>query len=110
MKSNKGITLIALIITILVMVILAAVTMKVLFGEDGIISRANESAKKMERETIYDKIVGASIYKTNGNIDVKQTFQNAEETLEAQKNKVTMIYPDNIILINNGVRFNVVEK
>ena len=42
-KSNKGITLIALVITIIVLLILAGVTIAMLSGENGILSRATET-------------------------------------------------------------------
>ena len=51
MKRNKGITLIALAVTIIVMLILAGVTMATLTGENGIISqakKAKEASKKAE--------------------------------------------------------------
>lgn len=39
MKENKGITLIALVITIIVLIILAGVSIAMLTGNNGIISR-----------------------------------------------------------------------
>lgn len=42
-KKNKGITLIALVITIIVLLILAAVSINAVVGENGIIARAMES-------------------------------------------------------------------
>ena len=42
-KKNKGITLIALVITIIVLLILAAVSINAIVGENGIIARAMES-------------------------------------------------------------------
>jgi type II secretory pathway pseudopilin PulG len=44
MKGNKGITLIALVITIIVLLILAAVSIAMLTGENSILNRAQESA------------------------------------------------------------------
>ena len=52
-KRNKGITLIALAVTIIVMLILAGVTMATLTGENGIISqakKAKEASKKAEED------------------------------------------------------------
>ena len=43
LKKAKGITLIALIITIIVLLILAAVSIATLTGENGILTRANDS-------------------------------------------------------------------
>ena len=48
MKKNKGITLIALVITIIVLLILAGVTINTLFGQNGIMQKANKA--KIENE------------------------------------------------------------
>ena len=40
MKKNKGITLIALVITIIVLLILAGVSIAMLTGENGLIAKA----------------------------------------------------------------------
>ena len=45
---NKGITLIALVITIIVLLILAAVSIATLTGENGILTRANDSKTQTE--------------------------------------------------------------
>lgn len=44
MKNNKGITLIALVVTIIVLLILAGVSIAMLTGQNGILSRASESS------------------------------------------------------------------
>lgn len=44
MKNNKGITLIALVITIIVLLILAGVAIAMLTGENSILTRASDSA------------------------------------------------------------------
>ena len=48
MEKNKGITLIALVVTIIVLIILAGVSISMLTGENGIITRAHEAKTKME--------------------------------------------------------------
>ena len=48
-KEEKGITLIALVITIVILIILAKVTLNVVLGEGGLIQRAQE-AKEMTEE------------------------------------------------------------
>lgn len=45
-KYNKGITLIALVITIIVLLILAAVSIAMLTGEDGILKKASNAKEK----------------------------------------------------------------
>ena len=49
MKENKGITLVALIVTIIVLLILAGVTIAMLSGEDGVLNRAKQ-AKEIHEE------------------------------------------------------------
>ena len=44
MKNNKGITLIALVVTIIVLLILAAVSIAMLTGQNGILTRASEAS------------------------------------------------------------------
>ena len=46
MKNNKGITLIALVVTIIVLLILAGVSIAMLSGQNGILNRASESTWK----------------------------------------------------------------
>ena len=62
-KSNHGITLIALIITIVVMLILVAVTLSIALGENGVINIAKESKEKtnieIEKEQLFDAAMGA---------------------------------------------------
>ena len=47
-KKNKGITLIALVVTIIVLLILAGVTIVALSGDNGILTRAQEAKEKTE--------------------------------------------------------------
>lgn len=55
-KNKKGITLIALVITIVILIILATITINFLFGENGLIQRAEQSreiyTEGEEKETI----------------------------------------------------------
>ena len=48
LKNKRGITLIALVITIIVLLILAGVSIAMLTGKNGILTQANESKKKTE--------------------------------------------------------------
>ena len=45
-RNNRGITLIALVVTIVVLLILAGVSLAMLRGENGIISKAQKSARE----------------------------------------------------------------
>lgn len=48
-KNNKGITLVSLVITIIIMLIIAGVSMKLIFTEDGVIDSAEDASKKPEK-------------------------------------------------------------
>ena len=55
-KKNKGITLIALVITIIVLLILAAVTIAALSGDNGILKRATESKEQTKASQLEDNV------------------------------------------------------
>ena len=47
--NNKGITLVALVITVIVLLILASVGIGAIVGEDGLITKAQEAAELYEQ-------------------------------------------------------------
>ena len=55
-KSTKGITLIALVITIIILIILAGVSVSVLFNQDGIITKAKQAQKSTEISKITEQL------------------------------------------------------
>lgn len=55
-KKTEGITLIALVITIIVLLILAGVTISALSSQNGILTRATQSKSENEKANIKDKI------------------------------------------------------
>ena len=87
MKINKGITLIALVITIIILIILAAITINAVFGENGLILRAQEAKFKTEVSGIKDLIdvkrleLEASKYLNESTGDLS-TYLNSLNNLE----------------------------
>ena len=79
LKQKKGITLIALVITIIVLLILAGVTIATLTGENGIITRANEATLSTKLSNYKEQL---ELYKTNKYV---QNHNFIEETLTAGK-------------------------
>ena len=55
-KNTRGITLIALVITIVVLLILAGVTIAALSGDNGILKRATEAKVKTGKEGALEQI------------------------------------------------------
>ena len=53
-KSKNGITLIALVITIIIMLLLAAIAIQLTLGENGLISKANQAKIEQEKSELYD--------------------------------------------------------
>ena len=56
-NKQRGITLIALVVTIIILIILAGVSMNMIVGENGIIKRAAEATKETEIATDKEKII-----------------------------------------------------
>ena len=55
-EERKGITLIALVITIIVLLILAGVSIATLTGENGILTKANEAKTKTQKSGAYEQV------------------------------------------------------
>ena len=77
MKNNKGITLIALVVTIIVLLILAGVSIAMLTGENGILNRGQEAsiqssvtdAKEQVSLTVAEAITNWNAVKYGGTTD-----------------------------------------
>ena len=71
-KNARGITLLALVITIIVLLILAGVTINALSGENGIITKSKEAKIKTEKSKTIEKInlaILTAMTKGDGDID-----------------------------------------
>ena len=55
-KNMKGITLVSLVITIIVMLILAGVSISMATGNNGVLSRGQQAARKTNLSSVYDDI------------------------------------------------------
>lgn len=90
MKKNKGITIIALVITIIVLLILAGVSIATLFGSNGIISQANRAKLATEvanaKEKLEVEVLGC--YETNGKLSLeklKGNIPNIDGKIESEE-------------------------
>lgn len=84
MKNEKGITLIALIITIIVMIILVGVSVSVAL-QGGIFEETRNASTSTEEKAIYDQIVSAMALTDNGKINVKGTYDAVSGMLTITK-------------------------
>lgn len=80
LKGQKGITLVALVITIIVLLILAGITISLTVGQRGILNRAQEAGRNYQNAAakededlrdLNDEIEGI-IRNVNGNTSVQQ--------------------------------------
>lgn len=80
LNQSKAITLIALVITIIVLLILAGVTIVTLTGDNGLITKASDAQKESLKaeglEKIQVEIAGS--YDNNGQIDTNQLRTNLQ--------------------------------
>ena len=85
-KANKAITLIALVVTIVVLLILAGVSISMLGGENGIIKQAVESKENTRGASAKEEV---DLWKTNvktDNITGSTTAETTDELLNRLKN------------------------
>ena len=86
-RREKGITLIALIVTIIVLLILAGVTIGQIVGSDGIIKRAQNSTAEYKQKSAEEKVtllmheyMIATAENPNQTLDNFLTEKNVEHT------------------------------
>lgn len=84
MKSKRGITLIALIITIIVLLILAGVSIAMVLGDNSLITRAidarNEIIKADAKERLESEVIGS--YDETGDINLEHLNRSLRSHLE----------------------------
>ena len=54
--GKKGITLISLVVTIIVLLILAGITISMLFGENGLLNRATDATEEYSKSEAREKV------------------------------------------------------
>lgn len=86
---NKGITLVSLVITIIMMLILAGITTSMLIGDQGIIQRAKEAGKNYQEAAKSEQKQLSNLYKEMENIQENGLDEIKEETFD-KPTKVTV--------------------
>ena len=64
LKNQRGITLVALVITIIILIILATVAISFAFGNEGLVNRAEQASDMYANDTKYtdDSITNVEYY------------------------------------------------
>ena len=90
LKNTNGITLIALVVTIVVLLILAGVSLNAIFSENGLINRAKDAQNRMDEATKNDL---DSINELNNWIDGKiNGTTGSGGTVEGQEGSLLAMY------------------
>lgn len=89
-KENEGITLIALVITIIVLLILAGITIATLTGNNGILTKTNEAKEQTEigKEKEIVKLATTTVITTNNAIDKDSLQSELNRTAGDKKTEV----------------------
>ena len=109
MKNNKGITLIALVITIIIILILTGISIQMLSGNNGILTRAKDAKVQMgdakDTELIQMSIIESSLEKGAPNIEVLvPKLQEMGCTVSGESYPLSVSYNGkNYKIENNGI-------
>ena len=101
MKKDKGITLIALIVTIIVLLILAGITIGAITGDNGIINQAQSAKTETERSDIEEQINVILVQNSKDRVmdknklinDFEEKLPDGKEIVESD-DLIYIIYPE----------------
>ncbi len=109
MRKNKGITLIALVITIIVLLILAAVSIATLTGENGILSQANKAKEETRGANVDETIQLWKIEKESGKVTGTSASKSKDELLKELKEQ-KLITDKEFEKLTNGEEITIGSK
>ena len=93
-KKEAGITLIALVITVIVLLILAGVTIAALSGDNGILTRAKDAKEKTEQAQKNEEKTLSDMESVLGNIDFDNVNLQDTNPAKAMPSGVTILEND----------------
>lgn len=94
LKENKGVTLVALVITIIVLLILAGVTLSMVMGDSGIFTKANKASEETNLASARDAVRLALLEVTTNNYNdngQQQTAYTETTIVTAVNNQLTSV-------------------
>ena len=102
MKTNKGITLIALVITIIILIILAAIAINAVFGENGLITKANQAKTDTTKAGVKEELeqILADFF-----IEKYTKQKNLEDYLTEKSISYTSLGTENYSITYKGFEF-----
>ena len=112
LKQSKGITLIALVITIIVLLILAGVSIATLTGENGILTRASDAKAETTKAEAREKIQleTAASFDNTGKYNVDTAIENLKNNAKIPAGDITKNDDGTLTVTLDGYKFKVDEK
>jgi competence protein ComGC len=115
LKDKRGITLVALVITIIVLLILAGITINLTIGEDGIITKAKEAGSKMEMASIKEKLELEKLnllFESEENVSTLDTYINQliEKGIISSSDIENTEYDNSKLITSDGCVFLITEE
>ena len=111
-KGESGITLIALVITIIVLLILAGVSIATLTGSNGLLTRANEAkmatTEAGAKEKVQIEVAGS--FDNSGNFDIDKLKENLKANLGLQNDDIKENEDGSITVTVDGYEVTVDSK
>lgn len=104
MRKNKGITLIALVITIIILIILAGVSINLILGQDGIINKTKQGSETYKEEQAKERLELELANLTMEKVNNKDYNQN--EYLTNRLTQKGFIVNENIVTVD-GWKFEI---
>ena len=102
-KKKDGITLIALVVTIVVLLILAGVSISLVIGQNGLISKAKEAKEKTEQATANEQASMSELYdELTGYLGELPSTNETKPYLPTGFNKVAGTNLDTGLVIQDG--------
>ncbi len=116
MRNQRGITLIALVITIIVLLILAGVSIAMLTGQNGILTRANQAGTATNTAS-NEEIVKLAIsnilteyYAGNSTLNITNTTGELRITPDGLEEAIRQVSPDAALTSVTSDSTNIVVK
>ena len=103
-KNERGITLLSLIITVVIMIILAAVTINVTLGDGGIIDQAKTAAEKTQQAAQSEQEQLASLEQELANILAEDSEITPPEPSEPEIGDIKPSTPEEVDIFDNTTK------
>ena len=110
-RKEQGITLLALVITIIILLILAGITIRAITGDNGIIRNAGQAKEETEianeKEIITVQVMGNNKY---GNIEESELQEQLDKETDAGKTEASDVGDEFEVVFKDSNRYYIVDK